>query len=300
MTKSGSKPTSGTTRFALEKKGMTMLSKMLSPVMRALSALALLTGVATTSAFAQTSGSYWQGVQKAGVLRCGAAVAPPYVMRDPATGEYSGFFADLCRGFADALKVKPEFVDTTWDNIVAGLQAGKWDLSLALNRTPARAMAVQFSIPAMEYQISLAYNKENPKIPAGAASVADIDKEGVTLAVMSGTAQDKAISAAVKNATILRLPGNDETRLAVVSRRADILVDASDTNQLFTQSNPDWAVAMNPTPALAKQGVAFGLPHQLTAADVEVVNIFLEEKVATGEVDALIRKAVDEVLKGAQ
>jgi polar amino acid transport system substrate-binding protein len=279
---------------------MTMLSKMLSPVMRALSALALLTGVATTSAFAQTGGSYWQGVQKAGVLRCGAAVAPPYVMRDPATGEYSGFFADLCRGFADALKVKPEFVDTTWDNIVAGLQAGKWDLSLALNRTPARAMAVQFSIPAMEYQISLAYNKENPKIPAGAASVADIDKEGVTLAVMSGTAQDKAISAAVKNATILRLPGNDETRLAVVSRRADILVDASDTNQLFTQSNPDWAVAMNPTPALAKQGVAFGLPHQLTAADVEVVNIFLEEKVATGEVDALIRKAVDEVLKGAQ
>ena len=110
----------------------------------------------------------------------------------------------------------------------------------------------------MEYQISLAYNKENPKIPAGATSVADIDKEGVTLAVMSGTAQDKAISAAVKTAQILRLPGNDETRLAVTFKRADILVDASDTNQLFTQSNPEWAVALNPTPALAKQGVAFG------------------------------------------
>jgi len=221
-------------------------------------------------------------------------------MRDPATGEYTGFFADLCKEFADVLKVKPEFVDTTWDNIVAGLQAGKWDLSLALNRTPTRAMAVQFSIPAMEYQISLAYNKNNPKITTGAASVADIDKSGVTLAVMSGTAQDKAISAAVKNATIMRLPGNDETRLAVTSKRADILVDASDTNQLFTQSNPDWAVALNPTPALAKQGVAFGLPHQLSAADVEVVDIFLEEKVATGHVDELIRKAVDDVLKGAK
>lgn len=277
-----------------------MLSNMLSSALRTLPALALMTALSTTTTLAQTADGYWQGVQKAGVLRCGAAVAPPYVMRDPATGEYSGFFADLCRQFADALKVKPEFVDTTWDNIVAGLQAGKWDVSLALNRTPARAMAVQFSIPAMEYQISLAYNKDNPKIPAGAASVADIDKDGVTLAVMSGTAQDKAISAAVKTATILRLPGNDETRLAVVSKRADILVDASDTNQLFTQSNPDWAVAMNPTPALAKQGVAFGLPHQLSAADVEVANIFLEEKVATGEVDTLIRKAVDEVLKGAQ
>ncbi|MDE3028772.1 MAG: transporter substrate-binding domain-containing protein, partial [Paracoccaceae bacterium] len=118
----------------------------------------------------------------------------------------------------------------------------------------------------------------------------------VTLAVMSGTAQDKAISAAIKNATILRLPSNDETRLAVVSKRADILVDASDTNQLFLQSNPDWAVAYDPTPALDKQGVAFGLPQNLSYQDVEVVNIFLEELVATGHVDDLIHKAVNEVL----
>ncbi len=277
-----------------------MFSRFFSSALRTVPVLAVVAGLSTSAAQAQTHEGYWQGVQKAGVLRCGAAVAPPYVMRDPATGEYTGFFADLCRGFAESLKVKPEFVDTTWDNIVAGLQAGKWDVSLALNRTPARAMAVNFSIPAMEYQISLAYNKENPKIPAGATSVADIDKEGITLAVMSGTAQDKAISAAVKTAQILRLPGNDETRLAVTSRRADILVDASDTNQLFTQSNPEWAVALNPTPALAKQGVAFGLPHQLSFSDVEVVNIFLEEKVATGEVDNMIKKAVDEVLKGSK
>lgn len=276
-----------------------MLSNWMTSALRTTAALALMAGLSASAASAETAEGYWQGIQKSGTLRCGAAVAPPYVMRDPASGAYSGFFADLCREFAEVLKVKPEFVDTTWDNIVAGLQAGKWDVSLALNRTPARAMAVQFSIPAMEYQISLAYNKENPKIPAGAAAVADIDKAEVTLAVMSGTAQDKAISAAVKNATILRLPGNDETRLAVVSRRADILVDASDTNQLFTQSNPDWAVALNPTPALAKQGVAFGLPHQLSASDVEVVNIFLEERVATGHVEALIKKAVDDVLKGA-
>lgn len=274
-----------------------MLSKILTSALRAMPPLALMAGMSATSANAQTAEGYWQNVQKAGVLKCGAAVAPPYIMRDPATGEYSGFYADLCREFAEALKVKPEFVDTTWDNIVAGLQAGKWDVSLALNRTPARAMAVQFSIPAMEYQISLAYNKNNSKIPQDAKSVADIDKEGVTLAVMSGTAQDKAISAAIKTAKIMRLPGNDETRLALTSKRADILVDASDTNLLLTQANPDWAVALSPTPALAKQGVSFGLPHNMATADVEVVNIFLEEKVATGHVDELIKKAVDEVLK---
>jgi polar amino acid transport system substrate-binding protein len=255
-------------------------------------------GATAAAATAQTPAQgYWQGVQKAGVLRCGAAVAPPYVMRDPATGEYSGFFADLCREFADTLKVKPQFVDTNWDNIVAGLQSGKWDMSLALNRTPARAMAVNFSIPAMQYSISLAYNKTNPKVQANPRGVADIDKSEITLAVMSGTAADKAISAAIKKAKLLRLPSADETRLAVISKRADLVVDAADTNLLFVQSNPDWAVAFNPSPALASQGVAFGLPLQMAASDVAVVNIFLEEKVATGEVDALIHKSVDQVLK---
>jgi len=272
---------------------------MMTTFTKALGIAAVAAAALSASAQAQENQGYWQQVQSSGKLRCGAAVAPPYVMRDPATGEYSGFFADLCREFAGVLEVEPEFVDTTWDNIVAGLQAGKWDMSLALNRTPVRAMAVQFSVPAMEYQISLVYNKENPKIPAGAVSVADVDVAGVTLAVMSGTAQDKAISAAVKNATILRLPTADETRLALQSRRADVVVDASDTNLLFTQANPDWTATLNPEPALAKQGVAFGLPLGLAASDVAVVDIFLEEKVATGAVDALIAKAADEVLAAA-
>jgi polar amino acid transport system substrate-binding protein len=276
-----------------------MSRRLSAPVTRGFSALAVLATLAGFSggAQAQSAESYWQGVQKAGVLRCGAAVAAPYVMRDPATGAYSGFFADLCREFADVLKVKPRFVDTTWDNIVAGLQAGKWDMSLALNRTPVRAMAINFSIPAMQYQISLVYNKANPKVPKNPKAVVDIDKSGVVLAVMSGTAQDKAISAAVKHAQVLRLPSEDETRLALISHRADLLVDASDSNQLFAQANAGWAVTFDPTPALTKQGVAFGLPRQLLFSDLEVVNIFLEEKVATGEVDALIRKAVDQALK---
>ena len=277
-----------------------MSLKMLAPVMRALPAVVVVVGLSASTAQAQSGGSYWQSVAQSGALRCGAAVAAPYVMRDPATGEYSGFFADLCREFAEVLGVEPKFVDTTWDNIVAGLQAGKWDMSLALNRTPARAMAVNFSVPAMQYEISLVYNKANPKVQGSPTSIADIDRPEVTLAVMSGTAQDKAVSAAVKQAKILRLPSGDETRLAIISRRADVLVDASDTNLLFTRSNPDWAVAFNPTPPLARQGVAFGLPHQLSYSDVEVVNIFLEEKVATGEVDALIRKAVDQVTGAGQ
>jgi polar amino acid transport system substrate-binding protein len=238
----------------------------------------------------------WQDIRKAGVLRCGAAVAAPYVMRDAASGQYSGFFVDLCRDFGEkVLKVKVEFVDTNWDNLVAGVQSNKWDLAMALNQTPERALALAFSTAATDYQVSLLVNKDNPKFAGAGDSVADYDKEGVTFAVMSGTAQDKAITAEIKNAKIMRLPGMDETRLAVMSRRADVLVDASDTNHLFAVANPDWAKEVLPEPALAKQGVAFGLRRDTSWADLQVLNIYLTQRRETGEIAALVDKASAEV-----
>lgn len=238
----------------------------------------------------------WKDIQKAGVLRCGAAVAAPYVMRDAASGQYSGYFVELCRDFGEqVLKVKVEFVDTSWDNIVAGVQSNKWDLAMALNQTPERALALAFSVPATEYQVSLLVNKDNPKFAEAGNSVADYDKEGVTFAVMSGTAGDKLISAAVKNARIMRLPGMDETRMALMSRRADVLVDANDTNHLFALANPGWSKEILPEPALAKQGVSFGLRRDISPADLQVLNIYLTQRRETGEIDALIDKASAEV-----
>ncbi|RZF23648.1 transporter substrate-binding domain-containing protein [Paraburkholderia sp. UYCP14C] len=234
----------------------------------------------------------WQSVKKAGVLRCGAAVAPPYVMRDPKTGDYSGFFSELCRNFGEkVLKVKVEFVDTTWDNIVAGLQSDKWDLSLALNDTPEREKAVSFSVGAIPYNVSLVYNKNNPKIK-GAKTIAEIDKPGVTIAVMSGTVQDKAITSVVRQAQIMRLPGNDETRLALMSKRADLLADANITNMLLTQAHPEWAVAIEPNPPLAQQEVAFGARKETSASDLAFLNNYVNEQKKSGALDKLIKSSV--------
>lgn len=236
--------------------------------------------------------SVWQDIQKAGELRCGAAVAAPYVMRDAKTGQYSGYFVDLCRDFGEkVLKVKVSFVDTNWDNLVAGLQSNKWDLAMALNQTPERALAVAFTVPATDYQVSLLVNKSNPKVAEVKEDISALDKPEVTFAVMSGTAQDKAISSVIRNGKIMRLPGMDEARLAVMSKRADVLVDASDTNHLFALANPDWTREILPKPALAKQGVSFGVRRDISAADLEVLNIYLRQRRDTGEIQQLVDKA---------
>lgn len=271
---------------------------MLSHYARRVLASLAVTGLVAVGAPAHADDtSAWQNVKKAGVLRCGAAVAPPYVMRDPKTGQYSGFFSDLCRDFGqNVLKVKVEFVDTTWDNIVAGLQSDKWDLSMALNQTPEREKAIAFSAPATDYNVSFVYNKNNPKIPKGAHSIAEVDKPGVTVAVMSGTAQDKAISAVFKQATIMRLPGNDETRLALMSKRADLLADANITNMLLTEAHPEWAVTIQPNPPLAQQEVAFGLRKETSPADIALLNKYMSDQVKSGAVDQLIKTSVHAML----
>jgi len=260
--------------------------------------------VATTlmcgAALADSGTSYWQGVRSAGVLKCGAASAPPFLIRDPASGNYTGYFADLCREFGDVLGVKTEFVDTTWDNMVAGVQAGKWDLAPALDRTPERAIAINFSVPVSEATYTFAYNKDNPKVPADPKAVADIDKSGVTIAVIAGSAQDKAITAAMHQATILRLPTNEEVNLAVKTKRADLVGNESAMNLLFVKSTSGAATSFSPDPAIVHRGVGFGLPRSLSAADVRVLDIFVMDALATGEVDRLVNKAIDEVLAASK
>lgn len=273
---------------------MVRLSLFIRYVVLCVTASAALIGSAPARA---EDASAWQGVKKAGVLRCGAAVAPPYVMRDAKTGQYSGFFSELCRDFGqNVLKVKVEFVDTTWDNIVAGLQSDKWDLSMALNDTPEREKAISFSTAATDYNVSLVYNKNNPKLPKAIRALGDIDKPGVVVAVMSGTAQDKAISAVFESAQVMRLPGNDETRLALMSKRADLLADANITNMLLTEAHPEWAVAFQPNPPLAQQEVAFGVRKDTSAADLAVLNAYLNQQVKSGAVNRLIKTSVQAML----
>jgi len=242
----------------------------------------------------------WQNVQKSGVLRCGAAIAAPYVMKNPLTNEYSGIHADMCRDFGEnVLKVKVEFVDTTWGAIVAGLQGNKWDIALGLNPTPERALAVAFSIAPVDYHVNFLVHKDNPKFKEAGTAISDFDKAGVNVAVMAGAIGDKATTEVMSKANIMRLPGSDETRLALISKRADILSDAADTNHLFALAN-DWVKEINPTPPIAKQGVAFGLPRDISAADLAVFNIYITHRLDNGDVERWMEKAFAEAAKASQ
>jgi polar amino acid transport system substrate-binding protein len=269
-----------------------------SSVLVAAFAALIIIGFAAAGARAE---DLWKDVQARGTLRAGAALAPPHVMRDPKTGEYSGIFVDLIKEFGEqVLGVKVEFVDTTWDNIIAGMQASKWDVALALNRTAKRALSINYSDAPWQYEISFVFNKNNTKINPNWKSAQDFDKDGVTLSVMSGTAQDHTITDEFKHATIMRLPDVDAARLAVSSKRADVSVDDADTNMLFAAVNKDWSATVRPNPSLAKQGVAYGFRKTVSLDQIQAFDIFLEEAVAEGHVAKLGEYYVNKVISAGQ
>lgn len=260
--------------------------------------LAILLATALPGRANAAADNAWADVKARGTLRCGAATAPPYVVKDVRSGHYTGYFSVLCERFAKRLGVKPVFVDTSWDNLVAGVQSRRWDLALALNETPQRKKAVTFSDAVSQYKVSLLYRAGNTRLPAALdahTSVAALDHDDITVAVMAGTVQDKAVSKAFEQARIMRLPSMNEVRLSVISGRADFMADANASNRMFAYAHPAWARTVVPEPPLAEQGVGFAMARSRPAADVNALNRFIAQQRRSGQIHALIEQASKQV-----
>ncbi|AQG99019.1 cystine ABC transporter substrate-binding protein [Caballeronia cordobensis] len=90
-------------------------------------------------------------VKQRGTLRIGLeGTFPPFNSKSP-SGELVGFDVDIAKAVAAKLGVKPEFVTTEWSGIIAGLQAGKFDVIVnQVGITDARKQTLDFS-PAYTY-----------------------------------------------------------------------------------------------------------------------------------------------------
>jgi len=109
----------------------------------------LLSLMAYGGARAADEGVTIDAIKKAGVLRIGTWLQyQPEMYKDLKTGEIKGFWIELARKMATDLGVKLEIVDSDWDGLIPGLQAGKFEIVLAqMAITSKRALAVDFAKP---------------------------------------------------------------------------------------------------------------------------------------------------------
>lgn len=100
-------------------------------------------------------------VKQNGTLKIGVeGTFPPFGFKTP-SGDLDGYDIDVARELAKRLGVKPVFITTEWSGIIAGLQAGKFDVIVnQVGVTPARLEQLDFSIP-YTYSIAQLIQRKN-------------------------------------------------------------------------------------------------------------------------------------------
>ena len=162
-----------------------------------IAALAAVLSLGATSVSAQST---WETIKANKKLRVGCAPSEPWYYRDPATKKWSGIGPGIAGLLAKELQVDWECVETTWGNAVAGLQANQFDMVVALDATPQRALAIDFATGTLLYYAVGIMVPENSDI----TTWAQLNKPEMKVAVALGTSNDRAISGLLPNATIVR------------------------------------------------------------------------------------------------
>jgi polar amino acid transport system substrate-binding protein len=132
------------------------------------------------------------------VLRAGIGISLPWLGQNPKTSQYFGPAVELGDRIAKTLGVKLELLPSTWDVIIAGLQANKTDLLLApLFATEKRRQVVDF-VNWTEAGTCYAVLKDNNKVN----TLEDLDQPSVSTALWKGTGTEHAFVAKYKKARI--------------------------------------------------------------------------------------------------
>ncbi|MFL9926678.1 transporter substrate-binding domain-containing protein [Herbaspirillum lusitanum] len=226
-------------------------------------------------------------IAKRGELRIGYIPSPPGAQKNPASGELTGFYVDMAKAIAADMNVKPVFVETTWANFVAGLQAKQFDISIgATFATVKRAMAVDFTTPLF-YLGSVAVVKSNE---TRFKTAKDMDKPEIRIAVIQGTAAEDYVRHTMPNAKIISLAGGNLAAgfVEVASGRADASFEDAFTASRFVEQQPSTKVIFSEKPV-------FFLPIAWTVKKgntelQDVFNVAIRNLILSGQMNETVGK----------
>jgi polar amino acid transport system substrate-binding protein len=175
------------------------------------------------------------------VFRAGIGISLPWLGQNPKTNQYFGPAVELGERIAKILGVKLELLPATWDVIIAGLQANKYDLLLApLFATEKRKQVVDF-VNWTEAGTCYAVLKDNNKVN----KLEDLDQPTVSTAVWKGTGTEHAFVAKYKKAKVdsVVMPVTGANRLEeVLSKRVDAATLDSPRAHLVVHQYPQMKI----------------------------------------------------------
>ncbi len=189
-----------------------------------------------------------------------------------------GMDADLVNALAAVMGLKAQIVNATFDTIIPGLAAGKYDLGASsFTDTKERQKTVDFVTYFTAGESFYAKNSSSPTI----TTLADLC--GKSVAVEKGTTEEEAVKAqstqctkeGKKAPTLLVFPTQNGTNLAVASGRAELgMADSPVVAYAVKQSNGALKV-VGPTLASAPYGLAFPKGTGMTGPTLAALKVLM-------------------------
>jgi polar amino acid transport system substrate-binding protein len=219
-----------------------------------------------------------------GTLRVGLNHGNFLLVTPGSKAEPRGVAPDLARELGRRLGVPVEFVNfDTAGKLADAVRTGAWDVAF-LGAEPQRASEIAFTAAYLEIPATYL-------VPAGSPirSIADVDREGVRIAVAEKSAYDLFLSRSVKHARLVRTQGIDASYDVFVADKLDALAGLKPRLLRDVEKLPGARLLDGQFTAVQQ---AIGTPKSREAA-AEYLRAFVEEVKASGLVaGAISRNAV--------
>jgi cyclohexadienyl dehydratase len=181
-----------------------------------------------------------QKVKERGALRVCSASYSPWNVKNPVSNEWEGIVPDIVKEIGEVLKIRIEWVDSTWATIIPSVQTDKCDMvGAAVWTSPQRAELVSFTRAIGGDGMSIF-------VPANATvrTLSDVDQPGKVVTVASGSGDERVARSLFKNAEV-RAVVSERPHSAVMelaAGRADAASGAYAGTAQFLKANPQMRV----------------------------------------------------------
>jgi len=208
----------------------------------------------------------------------------PFSIKDGA-GAFTGLDVDMAESLAKAMGVKLEIVPTAWPNLMADLQARKFEIGMGgISVTLDRAKTAMFSSPVMRAgKAPIARCTDKDRF----TSLAEIDKPGVRVITNPGGTNERFDRANLKQAQIVVFPNNAAIFDELIAGNADVMLTDSVETKLQQKLHPELC-AIHPDAPFDFSELAYLLPRDVALKTF--VDTWLHIMGETGDQRRLVAK----------
>ncbi len=201
--------------------------------------------------------------------------------KDPATGEARGVSVDLSRELATRLGVPLEIVPyAAAGRVVEAVKTGAWDIGyVAID--PARGADMYQSPPYVVIEGSYLVPVESP-----IRNNAEVDREGIRIAVGKGSAYDLFLTREIRRATLVRAPTSPEVVGMMLAQKLEVSAGVKQQLEFDAKRVPGVRL-LDGRFMVINQAMAVPKGHE---AGARYVRDFIEEMKASGFVAQALRR----------